>query len=344
METRSLLRAYSIATIMDNITDNGTTVQGFLSQTVFLAYNSTLLVIMFPVVILNCVILATLLRPSSLPSAVRSILGALTVAEMFNAFGLIMQRLVGIILKFTLLPSPDHWVCRFILWMILTGAASRLTFLALFVISLLVIVIAMPKRAKPVVFGVVFTTAFLIVCAICGLVFAPNLTDVQYEYDVSCGPLSIGMPTIAFAIFYVLAFGFVPFCITILIPIVALCYLKRKTITDDIKIKKALARFALFGIVGNVFNFIGIMMPAAITALRTAFSFSMKEEIVKYVPYALMSLSLLSSPILMLIFFKAVRDGFRRFFCCCCRKEKVHFKDSKTARISNRTKGAKLSL
>ena len=345
METRSLLRAYSIATIMDNITDNGTMMQGFLSAGAYLAYSSILLfVIMIPAAILNSIILVSLLLQSSLLPTVRLVLGALTVAGLLNAFGLIMQRLGGIILASTLLPSPNLGMCRFILWIILAGAASRLTFLALFAISVLVIVVAMPKHAKPIVFGAVFTTTFLVVCAVCALAFAPSLTDVQYASGVSCGPLSVGTPTIAFVIFYLIVFGFVPLCVTAVIPIIVLCYIKKNTITDDVKIKKAMARFTLFLLIGNVFNFIGILLPAAIAAQRTTSSISTNGGVVEYLPYAFMSLSLLPTPILMLIFFKAVRDGIRRFFCCCCPTEKVDTDPSRIASVSKeRSKETELS-
>lgn len=321
--------------IMDNITDNGTMALGFLSLPGYLAYSSVLLfAIMLPAAILNCINLISLLCHSSLLSTVRMVLGALAVAGILNALGLIMQRLSGIILASSLLPNPNLGACRFILWIILTGAACRLTFLALFAIFVLVVVIAKPKYTRPIVFAVVFTVVFLVVCAVCALVFAPSLTDVQYASGVSCSPLSVGLPTITFVIFYLLVFAIVPLCVSLVMPIIALCYIKKNTITADVKIKKAMARFTLFLLIGNVFNFIGIALPAALAAQRTASSISMNGGVVEYLPYAMMSLSLLPSPILMLIFFKAVRDGIIRIFCCCCRKKTVDFNVSRTKSVS----------
>lgn len=326
-------------TIMDNITDNGTMVLGFLSLQGYLAYSSVLLfAIIFPAAILNCINLISLLCHTSLLSSVRLLLGALAAAGILNALGLIMQRLSGIVLASSPLPNPNLGACRFILWIILTGAACRLTFLALFAIFVLVVVTAKPRYTRLIVFAVVCAVVFLVVCAVCALVFAPSLTDVQYVYGVSCAPLSAGLPTITFVIFYLLVFAAVPFCVSLIMPIIALCYIKKNTITDDVKIKKAMARFTLFLLIGNIFNFIGIALPAALAAQRTASSIN--GGVVEYLPYATMSLSLLPSPILMLIFFKAVRDGIIRIFCCCCQKETAGLNVSRTKSIS--TKEAEL--
>ena len=344
METRSFLRAYSIATIMDNITDNGTMMQGFLSPGVYLAYSSILLfVIMIPAAILNSTILVSLLLQSSLLPTVRLVLGALTVAGLLNAFGLIMQRLGGIIVSSTQNPNPNLEVCRFILWIIEVGAACRLTFMAIFSVSVLVIVITKPKYAKPIVFVVAFAAAFLVICAVCALQFSPVI-DATYAFGVSCVPLSVGAPTITFFVFYIILFAVVPLCVTVVMPIIVVCYIKRNTITDDVKIKKAMARFTLFLLIGNVVNFIGIVLPAVYVAQRTASSSTANGSVKEYIPHVLMSVSLLPTPILMLIFFKAVRDGIRMFFCCCCPTEKVDSKASKTASVSKEcTKEAELS-
>ena len=317
---------------MDNITDNGTIVQGFLTQGEYLAYSSVLLfVIIIPAAILNCIILISLLLQSSLLTTVRLVLGALAAAGLLNALGLIMQRLGGIILAATLLPNPNIGVCKFVLWTILTGAACRLTFLSIFSISVLVIVVARPKYAKPLVFGIVFAGAFLVIGAVCASAFSPSVADVQYASGVSCGPLSVGTPTIVFVIIYIIIFALVPLCITLVTPVVVLCYIRKNTITEDVKIKKALARFTLFLVIGNIFNIVGIILPAAIAAQRTASTISTNGGVVEYLPYAFMSLSLLPFPILMLIFFKAVRNGIRRLFCCCCPMKKPKYEPSKTA-------------
>ena len=314
---------------MDNDTGNGTVEQWLVFQTIYVAYSGSLvLVILLPACILNCINLVSLMRRSSLLSAVRLVLGALAVAGLLNALGLIIHRLSGIILASKLLPNLYFDLCRSNLWIILIGAACRLTFLALFAVAVLVLV-STPQYAKAAVFMVVFTTAFLIICTICGLVFAPDMANVEYAYGVSCGPLSVGISTIAFAIFYVSAFALVPVFMIIVIPIIALCNIKKTAVTHDIKIEKALARFTLFMLIGNIFNFVGIALPAAIEAQNIAPSFRENIILVEYVPYGLMSLSLLPSPILMFIFFKAVRDGYRRCFCCCCRREKVVYKVSK---------------
>ena len=319
---------------MDNMTDNVTVVQGFLSPSAYLAYSSILLFgIVFPAAILNSINLVSLVLQSSLLSTVRLVLGALAVAGLLNALGLIMQRLSGIILVSTLLPNPSLGACRFILWTILTGAACRLTFLAFFAIFVLALIVDKPKYTKPVVFALIFTIAFLVICAVCSLAYSSSVTNVRYASGASCGPLSVGTPTLMFIIFYVLIFVIVPLCVSLVIPFIVLCYIKKNTITDDVKIKKAMARFALFLLVGNVFNFIGIALPAAIAAQRTASSISTNGGVVEYLPFAMMSLSLLPSPILMLIFFKAVRDGIVKLFCCC-RKKKVDVKATTNASFS----------
>ena len=308
-------------TAMENNSDPDTSnFTGFLSQGGYIAYNSVLLaVFLFPILVLNVVILFALIIQKSIFITVRLVLGCLTVAGIVNGLGLVMQRLAGLILAATLSPHADQspGICRFILFTILSGTAARLAFMALFAITVLVIVVAPAKYSKPVPFLVVALVVWFIVIVYNFGVFSPAIGDARFSSGVSCAPLSVGIPTIMYLLVYVIDYAFIPLLITLILPILVLCFIYKRTISSELETKKAMARFALFLLIGNVINFMAVLIPAAVASRRTEES-RQSSGVVEYLPYAFMILSLVPTPILMIVFFKSIRKSIWKLCTCCC--------------------------
>ena len=49
--------------------------------------------------------------------------------------------------------------------------------------------------------------------------------------------------------------------VSIAVPIICLCYIKKNTVTEDIQYRKAMAKFSLFLILGSVINIAGQPIP-----------------------------------------------------------------------------------
>ena len=103
--------------------------------------------------------------------------------------------------------------------------------------------------------------------------------------------------------------------VTLMFVIMTFCYIKKKSIGDFRKSKKALVNFGLFlMIVQGINTFAQIFMP--LLALRI--SHLLEYPIAFIVAVALSELSQIPTNVLILIFFKPVRVRVKKWICCCC--------------------------
>ena len=134
---------------------------------------------------------------------------------------------------------------------------------------------------------------------------------VQFVDNVVCFPHNAIIPKAnqypALAIWIVFG-GITPLTISITIPIITLCYIRRNTITEGAQYNKRIAKFALFLVVGNVVNLLGQAVPGLVALYAEAPGVILA--------YLLVSLSLLPTPIIIIVFMKPVRKKIRKMFCC----------------------------
>ena len=105
-----------------------------------------------------------------------------------------------------------------------------------------------------------------------------------------------------------------PVMISIVVPILVLCYIKRNRVSDGGDYNKGIAKFALFLVSGNVINLFGQAVIAAIV-------YSSDAPAV-YLSYGIVVLSLLPAPVLVVIFLKPVREKMKAALFCHCLREK----------------------
>ena len=108
---------------------------------------------------------------------------------------------------------------------------------------------------------------------------------------------------------------FLPLVVCICVFLRTLCYIKRHTITEGAQYKKAVAKFAAFLITGNVVNVLGQVVPAIVTL-------SISDIVGVYLAYTMYVLSLIPTPILIIVFLKPVRKQIARLLCKTCLKIK----------------------
>ena len=89
----------------------------------------------------------------------------------------------------------------------------------------------------------------------------------------------------------------------IAVPIICLCYIRCHTNIDDNVYKKAMAKLALFLMIGSLINILGQAVPGVIS------HFTQSQAV--YITYTLIVLSLLPTPIVILIYLKPVRDALK---------------------------------
>ena len=230
--------------------------------------------------------------------------GVLTMALSMS-----LTLVLTLILNYTSLTSPDPVFCRFLLHGLLIGTAVRLHGLAGFSVIVLMVVKYSSKVLKPVVVLALLMFIWLFPIFVHFYNYVPAIYGVQYYKNVMCFPKSADVNIIfgarvSFTVVTLTINSIVPLIVCIVIPIVVLCYIKHNTMTKEkSSYGKGLVKFALFLVIGNFLNFLGIVIISVVAY------FSADASV--YLTYILAAIFLFPTPIFILLFLKPVRKSLR---------------------------------
>ena len=212
------------------------------------------------------------------------------------------------------LPSPPLSFCQFLIWGYGLSAVGRMWSLTAFSIVVFVTIKRGMRSFRLIhyltgVLGVWIVTFIIIIY----IALPYPVYAVQYVDYVACFPHNAIIPPtsrIPTLTVWVVAGGIIPLTISITIPIITLCYIKRNTITEGAEYNKRIAKFALFLVTGNIVNLLGQLIPGLIALYAEA------PGVV--LAYLLTSLSTLPTPIIIIIFLKPVRKRMKKMMCFLC--------------------------
>ena len=161
----------------------------------------------------------------------------------------------------------------------------------------------------------IITTGFLWICAI--LLTVPTLVHDVIKKFCATYVNAENMPQRAGTVLFISLSTF-PLLLTILLLVITVCVIKRRTITENIAAKKALFKFGFFLVIVQGINVITqVIIPAIILLLTSNYRpYSLALTII----IAIYDLSLIPIPILICIFFKTVQLKLRKWLCSCCNK------------------------
>ena len=271
-----------------------------------------LLVVIIAIVI-NVTIITALCVAHSVTKLMRIFLINLLVAGVIVALIGIGSILSGIILNFTFLPPPDLGFCRFLVWGYGTGAITRLYCLTGFSIVVLLIV-RYNKKVMKTPYIVLFIALIWCVSILLNThILVPPIFAVQYYDGVACFPRTLDADIIkevryVFTAIWVIFGGLTPLTISIVVPIVVLCYVRRNTIAEGSSYNKGIAKFTLFLVAGNLINLVGQAVVSLIVFVS--------EPPSVYLSYLIPAISLIPTPIMILIFMKPVRVQVTKVIFC----------------------------
>ena len=211
-------------------------------------------------------------------------------------------------------PGP-RYLCRVYLWVLGTGVMVRLWSLTAFSFSILGIVRFGKKTISWWSAAVIILVLWLVPVTISLYVMLPYLFEAQFVHGVACFPeRDLEKVTIKLEVRYTLALtwillgGVIPVIVSIIMPIVYLCYIRKNTITEGALYRKGLAKFSLFLVVGSCINAAGQALPALLSLNSEAPGV--------YLSYGLAVISLLPTPIIIMAYLKPVQEQAKRIISC----------------------------
>ena len=163
------------------------------------------------------------------------------------------------------LPSPPLSFCQFLIWGLGLGAVGRMWSLTAFSVVVYTTVKRGIRYFTPIYYLVEVLGVWMVTFIITLYVALPYpVYAVHYVDNVACFPHNDIIPPtsrILTLTVWVVVGGIIPLAISITIPIITLCYIKRNIITEGAEYNKRISKFALFLVTGNIVNLFGQLIP-----------------------------------------------------------------------------------
>ena len=209
-------------------------------------------------------------------------------------------------------PRP-RYLCRVYLWLFATGLVTRLCSLAAFSLSTLAIVIFSKKAINKWIAAIIVLTLWLVPMLLSLYIMLPYAFEAQFIHGVACFPdnsqTNLVVPVrYTFAATWNVFGGLIPLAVSIIVPIICFCYIKRHIVTEGTEYRKGMAKFSLFLVMGGSTNFFGQVFPSLLALYSAAPGV--------YLSYVSAVISLLPTPIIIVAFLKPVREHAVRFLPC----------------------------
>jgi hypothetical protein len=306
---------------MDNssaaVGDNSTRLSTELSEPGFAALYVAILLIEVVAVALAVLATCSLCCNLAIPRGIVAFLISQLAFSILIAFCTGSFYLLALILSLSSLETPPELFCQFLLWGYGFAAVGKMWSLMAFSFVALLITkygIKVFKRVH-IVLGVVGVWVGAFIFNIYIILPSP-VYAVQYVDNVACFPNNTATPPatrIPTLTVWLLFGGMIPIIASIIIPIITLCYIKRNTITKDAEYSKKIARFAFFlaaSNMGDIIDFLGGTLQGLIVM------YSQTSGVI--FAYVLVAISLLPTPIVIIVFMKPVQEQLRKMFCFAC--------------------------
>ena len=277
--------------------------------------DAVLLLMAVLVIVYNLLVIAVLIVDSDIVRSIRWILGNVLATGAVGALGSASLHIFRVMDVLSVgFGSYRVTVCKVSLSLMGFGNSGRVFMATFYAITVFVVVrwwnkpVLAPRNTKYFIIEAVFVWLSVTPLVVPSLVtnvseFCSMPTNDEESYS---GIYSV-IP------YFILST--LPIILTLLLLIVTVCFIRKRTITENSAGRKALLRFGFFLVIGQGINAIGqIVCPAVFLVLSTHRDRSLAAMTLT----AIFDLSLIPTPILICIFFKPVQLKLRNWFCCCC--------------------------
>ena len=282
------------------------------------------------------VLTAAALTAKSIPihKSLRILLFNLLVTEILTGLVLMAKTINSAILSVsTTMPDivPSLPLCRFLFWSLAILLPARMFALTTYSTIVFVYIKYGKERIRTGYIVVALVIIWLLAIALGVDRWLPESLDVFYFQNVTCTPirgrrLIIPLRASSQGIWLIFG-GIIPFVVSIIMPIAAYCQEKRygqHRVMQTTAYKKSVVRLPSFLLIGNTFNFLWMIVPALAFTI-VGFSkdgLSVDLEAVMLTFFIFITISLLPTPVFMLIYLRTLRNRVREivtcYNCACC--------------------------
>jgi hypothetical protein len=229
--------------------------------------------------------------------------------------------------------APSSQLCRAISAAVGTGSTARLLYMATYAVTVYAIARYTGRNLQTAKWK--FCTLFmgmesfwLISIAPNLLFFHPDIVQTTFEDNTICVTQGSGQWSIVAFFMGAALLGLLPFIISIVFPVLTIVYIKKNVISTNKQALKSMTKFSLFLLIANGIHISGSGIPflLAIFLRKTSGSNLQVFNIAwSNVETFIIILSLIPTPIIILVFFKPILQDFKKIpsLICWCYKSKL---------------------
>ena len=283
---------------------------------------------LIPVFIFNILLLVAIITGKKIPATVRLILSNIVASSEVVIIGLFVLNCYNLVNNNSSENLPSDFTCRLSYVVITSGAAGRFLFMAMYAVTVYILARYAGKNLR--VLKLRFWHALLAVVGIWMFATSPNMVlwsdvflNVAFRSNATCTPHGNSNAGIVSTFGYIIMYGLCSFIISIIFPILTVQYVKKNSISGNKPVLKSMMKFSIFLLIGNSIHLMNIAVTNILAAF-TPFGEENEAEVVAfgYVEGTFLLLSLVTSPILIIIYFKNVRQRLERITCFICTLKK----------------------
>ena len=288
---------------------------------------STLLILL-PIFTVNILLLVAIITEKTIPATVRLVLGNIVASSEVVIIGITILNSYHVVLHLLFNPSPSDFTCRLSYVALISGAAGRLLFMAAYAVT--VYILARYAGTNLRVARLRFWPAFIAIVAIWlfatipnMVIFFPVFVKITFSAGAACAAHGTGAVTIVYTFSYIIVYGVCCFILSIVFPIITVQYIRKNSISENKQTLKGMTKFAVFLLVVNSVNLIGVSLSvllATFAPLGEDYHTLLLIRAFNYIQGICILLSLIPTPIILLVFFKPIRQRFKNITCFICLK------------------------
>ena len=244
---------------------------------------------------------------------VRFVVANILIANFTAGFGVLLILLtISVVTRVRHLSLTDE-LCRLFLAFISVGVTIRPVMMATFAVVVCIIIM---KSISAVKFKFLFS-CMLVMWLVCvgfsSALFFPSVLRVLTFEDTDCVPLS-GPYGLIYTVPFFLCFLFIPFAVTVAVLIATFWFVRFNTLRDNKARLRPLLKFTAFLLLGNLLSTMGQAGPVIKAHIN---SDSERAEVALNLNRSsgvIILLSVIPTPILVLVYFKPVRALMKQCF------------------------------
>ena len=306
--------------VLGNETNTTSTTNGTEEVVVFGYYSLFIsLFLVTPTFIVYCLLLLSVVTARSIPGPIRLIFANILVACLLLILGLFGVFMITVFLSgFQNLPQSEP-MCRVVVITIVIAGNARLLCMATFASALYVLVRYGLSKLRMIPTAIATSVLWLLVILPPLLLFSCMFLGIKFLEKTDCVPHGVGTKSYVHIFISVAVYGIGSLSLSTVLAIFSICYIRHYTITEDVQLQRAMIRFSLFLILGNILNFIGTSVPTIAIAFYPLFPSESKHSILRIISYiqvVCIILSLIPTPVFTLILFRTIRHRFKYIVCC----------------------------